>query len=334
MLARAIELKAAINKFVEEESELEHLLMTRSEWEQSSDLLKILYPFKLESTAIQSTTEPTIDRVYWAYERMFNALDETDTKLNVRKKKGTNYDWIEQLRTACRSMREKLTKYYTEADHFVFSEALLLDPTTKNMLFESKSFAVYDRNSKEQYVQKMRDRYEEQYLNMNVNDTDSTATGPTRKRKRHDDGLDDFKQSMLDSANTISFSDEFDRYIKSPRSGDNATPLLARWRTLRHDFPRLAMMARDVYAVPASSAGVEREFSKGGKVATASRGRLHQVTVEQTMMYKSYLARIGRSIDEGSEEMAKEDLELDSQTRKFLNTYDMETGNSNVERDD
>ena len=52
-------------------------------------------------------------------------------------------------------------------------------------------------------------------------------------------------------------------------------------------------MARDVFAVPATGAGVERQFSKSGRIATWARALLHPDTVRDIMMYKDYLSRTG-----------------------------------------
>jgi hypothetical protein len=65
-------------------------------------------------------------------------------------------------------------------------------------------------------------------------------------------------------------------------------------------------MPGDVYAIPASGAGVEHEFGKSQEVDVASRARLNSDTIKQTMMYKSYLTRIGQPIDEAEEEDSDE----------------------------
>ena len=49
-------------------------------------------------------------------------------------------------------------------------------------------------------------------------------------------------------------------------------------------------MFRDTFAVPATGAGVEREFSKSGRVASWTRARLNHTTISETMLYKNMLA--------------------------------------------
>ena len=56
-------------------------------------------------------------------------------------------------------------------------------------------------------------------------------------------------------------------------------------------------MARDYLAVPATGAGVEREFSKSGRVATSLRSRLSSNTITDIMLYKNHLARQDKDLE-------------------------------------
>ena len=56
------------------------------------------------------------------------------------------------------------------------------------------------------------------------------------------------------------------------------------------------MMFRDTFAVPATGAGVEREFSKSGRVVTPIRARLNHTTVTESMLVKSMLVRQGEML--------------------------------------
>ena len=55
--------------------------------------------------------------------------------------------------------------------------------------------------------------------------------------------------------------------------------MLGLWKNNSRVFQGLSQMARDVFAVPCTGAGVECEFSKGQRVATSSRSRLHPDTI-------------------------------------------------------
>ena len=54
-------------------------------------------------------------------------------------------------------------------------------------------------------------------------------------------------------------------------------------------------MARDIFAVPATGAGIERQFSKSGKVANWTRARLNHSTITDSILYKDMLFRYGEA---------------------------------------
>ena len=56
-------------------------------------------------------------------------------------------------------------------------------------------------------------------------------------------------------------------------------------------FQKMAKWYRDVVAVPASSAGVEREFSIAEDIVTKKRNRLSGKTISNIMQYKRWCAR-------------------------------------------
>jgi hypothetical protein len=53
-------------------------------------------------------------------------------------------------------------------------------------------------------------------------------------------------------------------------------------------------MVRDTLAVPATGAGVERQFNSSGRIMTSLRRRLSPDTIKEIMMYKNHLARLKR----------------------------------------
>ena len=57
-------------------------------------------------------------------------------------------------------------------------------------------------------------------------------------------------------------------------------------------------MIRYTFAVPETGAGVERMFSRSGRVAIWGRARLNGITITETMLYKEFLDRIGQPLDE------------------------------------
>jgi hypothetical protein len=103
------------------------------------------------------------------------------------------------------------------------------------------------------------------------------------------------KRQFLDSSDEDEDFNEFDQFIGSKRHTDVKYPLLW-WANSRSTFPRLANMARDVYAVPATGCGVEREFSISGNIVSKRRNRLLGKTIADIMQYKRWVANTRQSI--------------------------------------
>jgi hAT family C-terminal dimerisation region/Domain of unknown function (DUF4413) len=298
MLERALFLRKAINAFVSDDPELEDLHLSNGEWDQCSTLLKILYPFKQESTRIQRTRSHTIDLVYWTYQRLFDNLDAVETELTRtrRAKKATKSSdgWKQQLLTAVSEMTIHLKKYYADAVQGVYYMAVLLDPFTKATLFESESWRDEGKDYAKEYIDKTREFYIQYYetLELTGSGSEPAVHIPSKRKFGDDDDDDDYRQKLLDSVDARVLN-EFDRYMASPRAIPVAgkSAILGWWKQNAHDLAHLCCMFRDVYGVPASSAGVEREFSKSGRVAAPGRARLNPATIRETMIYKSFLAR-------------------------------------------
>jgi hAT family C-terminal dimerisation region len=75
--------------------------------------------------------------------------------------------------------------------------------------------------------------------------------------------------------------------------------------------PKLSKIARDVMAILATRAGVERKFSISGRVVTKQRNRLSPATIRDIMQYKRWVVRHGIVIPEEESEGAFSDTEDD-----------------------
>jgi hypothetical protein len=77
---------------------------------------------------------------------------------------------------------------------------------------------------------------------------------------------------------------EIQRFISIPRlTADEMDELdiLAWWKERQNDFPQLALVARQVLGIVATSAPSERVFSTGGNVVTQLRQRLDPQNVDK-----------------------------------------------------
>ena len=84
--------------------------------------------------------------------------------------------------------------------------------------------------------------------------------------------------------------DEVDRYVQL-RLGDNeqyVDPLIfSKQQNHRTTFPHLAHLACSIFAIPCSSAAVERQFSSAGQIITQRRSNLDPSTVNNILFLRS-----------------------------------------------
>jgi hAT family C-terminal dimerisation region len=194
-------------------------------------------------------------------------------------------------------MSKKLNKHYTRtAVPHVYSDAVILNPYIRMAMFDKQWDERYGNS--EEYYEGCRKRYMANYSHLADVHADRTTNGKKRNYEEmsNDEGFAAFVKSLHSD---VEEPNEFDIYINSKifvSSFLDLQSILDWWKTNSTTFPALAMMARDVFAVPCTGAGVEREFSKGRRLATWSRSRLHPDTIQKCMMYKDYLARMGKPI--------------------------------------
>jgi hypothetical protein len=198
--------------------------------------------------------------------------------------------WLQALTPALEALREKLRKYYSLTDpSFVYPNAVIFQPRAKLSIFNRPNWGDYGTEyNAESYSHRCRNKFVQEYENKEV---ESPPPILTRKRlySAIDDEDDEYEQ-MLQSLNSKRNSNEYDRYISSPLVNVKIS-ILEWWHQNEDSYPQLSQMVRDTLAVPATGAGVERQFSRSGRIMTSLRRRLSPKTVYEIMMYKNQLLR-------------------------------------------
>lgn len=94
------------------------------------------------------------------------------------------------------------------------------------------------------------------------------------------------KRARVDTV--VSIDDEIKRYESFPAVSDN-TDVLLWWKSMSSQFPVLSKVARDLLAIPGSSASSERAFSAGGNMITKKRASLGTKTVQAAQCLRSWM---------------------------------------------
>src|SRR5579859_6309713 len=214
-------------------------------WDSSPSLA---FPMASISVAVQGTANASLHETWIKYEEMFNCLEEVKRAFNAM---GTRPTWIREIQTAIKKMWSKLRDYYSNTKRPL---AFILHPVPK-VSFMKK--AKYSDDDIPNYKREGEQRYHCSY------DSSVPVIVPSIPRG---------KRPRPPSSESSDGEDinEFTNYLATKRDKSVKDPL-AWWFKSQSIFPKLSKMARDVYAVPATGAGVEREFSISGRVITKQR---------------------------------------------------------------
>jgi hAT family C-terminal dimerisation region len=203
-----------------------------------------------------------------------------------------------------------------------YVDANILHPAKKLHLFKKRdsSFAEVPDQAKI-YEKGARARFNTIYNN-SVQSESTVESVNTLKRKRGIDSDEDSNDSS-DSDGLLNEYNELDYFLRLKRDKSVKDPLIW-WRHNCGMFPKMGKWYRDVGAVPASSAGVEREFSMAGDIVTKKRNRLSGKTISKIMQYKHWRARRGEHIMEEPQDIPEEYDEQDSDVESEFDERNIE----------
>ena len=152
-----------VNRFLDD-CELEHLKLTTSEFEMAELLVVFLMPFKRCTKRFESNAgKPEIDYVFFAYDSLFNHIDDVKTALEGTTALAALPSAPYMLDALC-DMEEKFKIYYKKTElPTVYSDAMILNPRCKLSIFEMESWS--DEDSRK-YSDGCRQRFLEGYHNI------------------------------------------------------------------------------------------------------------------------------------------------------------------------
>ncbi|XP_044581913.1 E3 SUMO-protein ligase ZBED1-like [Cotesia glomerata] len=238
------------------------LLLRNSEWNYLKDLVRILKPFEVATKMMSSQTESTSGMVRPLIHSIidkFLMIDDSDDPPKIQSLKEV--------------FREELEARFLGEDYdSVPTLACFLDPRYKNMADETQEF----RKSVEEKILKI-------IAKENVEETPAAIA--KNKREKDLDYLFDGealsqsfeRMASFESDNPNNLDNVNEREINSFKMepnipcGDNP---LHWWHSKRHEFPKLARLARRYLGVPASSTPSERAFSTAGNIISSKRNCL------------------------------------------------------------
>ncbi|CAF1420608.1 unnamed protein product, partial [Rotaria sordida] len=262
-------------------------------------LILLLKPFKHIMTLIQTGNAPSLYMVLLCTLILKDALTSYKSLINYKKnycnstKNNINDDELEEDEEADELegitwFRERLLKlidelFVLDVRHYC---ATMLHPKYRLL----KNCTEEERSQCHKYVREQ--------LKI-IRDSDSTidaykqtAVPPPKKFKTADTLFDRFeddcpfdtsdeKVQLIDYSSdeyefNIKQSDELDRYLIMPIDKSSLTNNpLDFWKTQSEKFPLLSKLAKQIHSIPATSTGVERQFSSAGLIINQRRTNIN-----------------------------------------------------------
>ena len=168
--------------------------------------------------------------------------------------------------------------------------AALLHPLYRKLTFVDE----YTRSKTHIYVNKLLKQLYDYGVHQEQTNSIQTTAEPLKKRHKTieeqfidpEDGHDETMTST--SSSTLDRFDEVDRYLKMSIDDKYKTSNpLPFWKFHQDKLPYLAKLARHIYSIPATSAGVERQFSSAGVLVNERRSSLNPDTIEDVLFVRS-----------------------------------------------
>jgi hypothetical protein len=168
--------------------------------------------------------------------------------------------------------------------------AALLHPQYRKLTFIDE----YKRSKTHIYVQELLTHLYGYGINHDQKNPTTEASESLKKKHKTieeqfidpDDSCDEIFSSS--SSSTSQRFDELEKYLKMIIDDKFKKPdPLPFWQYHEDKLPYLAKLARRLYSVPATSAGVERQFSAAGLLVNERRSSLNPDTVENVMLVRS-----------------------------------------------
>lgn len=250
LLERAFLLRTAIDQMLEGVKGLETL--EKIDWPTLEIVVNFLKPFHDSTKRVCSGTEITIALVSVLVPRLVNHCVKFESSSNI------------SIQAAARALRSKLTDYECELYNPIVNLAYVLHPKYKT------------KNLSDEMIKIVQSQLKKLLDETQVPLSDSTTS------------MEDFLFDQSDDDDDEEPFDELETYLRSRRER-TASDAPIWWRNNAGQYPKMSNLARKILPLQATSVASERVFSVAGDVDTKTRNRLSDESVENIVIYKSWM---------------------------------------------
>ncbi|KAL2932807.1 putative AC transposase [Bienertia sinuspersici] len=288
MIQRALEVKDAFDLFVTRERDIVDVIYEK-EWDTIQDICDFIEPFYHITKLFSGSKYPTSNLYLYCIVCIEKLLTESHT------------DPSDAVRKMAAPMWRTFDKYWS--DHsMVLSFALILDPRFKMTYLTDLYSMLYVPTAVEQKISEVHATfvalYECYMKTCKSAPVVHSVSDPTPPRP--------FKMMKLQQIPRTSTSrtarGDVDSYLGLSHVVDyDGFDVLDYWKSQSTSYPALALMARDILAIPITSVASESAFSVGGRILNKLRSVLLPKNVEILMTTRNWL--FGFETEENDEEI-------------------------------
>lgn len=257
---------------------MSHLVIIEGEWGMLSLLHKYLKSFKKFSNVLCGDKYPTLPSVVVGVNILLDSLETLCENLDEKPDRNA-MDATAIL--AFQAGRDKLLKHYNKTN-WIYCAVLILDPRHKLETFEKTSWG---KALKERSLGEFETIFKTKYAHV-VEEKDESG------ELEAEDSDDEYTKQIdalysSDKSQRRDWKKELQDYLKLKRV-DRNVDIMDWWHKNEASFPKLALMARELLAIGASSAASERLFSKAGLVIRKCRNQLSDIHAEMLLCLNSW----------------------------------------------
>ena len=247
---------------------------------------RILSSFAEAIPLLSATSHPTLNEAVPVYNYVFNDIEDF---LGLYRSSPSGQEKAaiidacgpangNVLRCALMAAHDKLRAYYSETWAAMYEIALVLDPRLRTAYFKANGW-------EESLVTRARNavlRAMQAYAATEVPPSDSPSDIEARLGRIRGHIFGGVREAQPREVT------ELDHYLAGSVADAN-TDILKWWSQHASTYPRLARVARDYLAIPASSVPAERVFSGGSDMITHKQGPLHEHTIQDCVCLDSWM---------------------------------------------
>ncbi|KAA1105519.1 hypothetical protein PGT21_010086 [Puccinia graminis f. sp. tritici] len=244
--------------------------ISKKEWENVNCLTKVLEEF-LVTTMRMEGDGPNASMVLYEYYRLIENLE--------KRKKLPEFSALQVMFDPMINIAKKYLKLALECNSTLL--ATIFHPAWRLSLIKDK-FPEYSNIAK---------RLVEGAFQAKIKAYQTTAPQATTPEVPQEDSDKDKFNYYPNKSASSQDNNELKKYLDGvwplSKKGDS----LQWWKTHESEFPRLAMVARDVLACAATSATVERTFSAAADVCATGRSSLAAATIKRCVSSSRWLQK-------------------------------------------